>query len=193
MDTITAAALRVWLCLPNDHDEIRGYTFMSEQQNEQQQKPSLFRKKALDRISSPEELDHYLTVTGPGVWLPLLAVVALLLGAVVWMIFGHLDVTMGVAVESVGGTVVCYVPEALKDNALQGGEVSIAGTRYALSDIGYATQLVTEEMNVNLRRAGSLEMGAQVAPLLVDAELPQGVFTGEITVETVNPIKFVIN
>ena len=33
---------------------------------------SLFRKKAMDRISSPEDLTSYLKVTNPGVWSVLL-------------------------------------------------------------------------------------------------------------------------
>jgi len=156
------------------------------------QKQSIFRKKALDRISSPEELDQYLTVTGPGVWLPLFAVIVLLIGSIVWMIFGQIDITMNVAVESAGGAVICYVP---KDNAASatGTNVTINGTEYLLSDIGYAAQLVTEEMNINVRRAGSLEMGTTVRPLAVDAELPQGVYDGKITVESVHPIKYILN
>lgn len=163
-----------------------------EEQNSTQ-KPSIFRKKALDRISSPEDLDQYLTVTGPGVWLPLAAVIVMLIGGIVWMIFGQIAVTIHVAVEAGNGSVVCYIPSEQKTNAEKSGVVTIAGTKYALTDIGYATQLVTEEMNVNVRRAGMLEMGTIVSPLSVDAPLGDGVYSGEITVETVNPIKYIIN
>ncbi len=46
---------------------------MSEQGN-----TSFFRKKSLDRISSPEQLTDYLRVTNPGIWIFLAAVVVLL-------------------------------------------------------------------------------------------------------------------
>lgn len=164
---------------------------MEEQKSTQ--KESIFRKKALSRISSPEQLDQYLTVTGPGVWLPLLAVIVLLIGGIVWMIFGQINITMNVAVEASDGVVVCYVPGEQKKSALSGGSVTIAGEKYTLTDVGYASQLVTEEMNINVRRAGSLEMGTIVAPLTVDAPLLPGVYSGQITVETVNPIKYIIN
>ena len=39
-----------------------------------------FRKKAMDRISSPEDLTGYLRVTSPGMWIVLAAVIALLVG-----------------------------------------------------------------------------------------------------------------
>ena len=45
---------------------------------------SLFRKKSLDRISSPEQLNDYLRVTNPTVWVVLGAVILLLLGVIVW-------------------------------------------------------------------------------------------------------------
>lgn len=79
-------------------------------ENQQNEKKSIFRKKAMDRISSPEELDQYLTVTGPGVWFPLITVVILLIGALVWMTLGHVDVTMNVAVMAREDGIVCYIP-----------------------------------------------------------------------------------
>lgn len=45
---------------------------------------SVFRKKSLERISSPEQLNDYLRVTNPTVWLVLGAVILLLLGVIVW-------------------------------------------------------------------------------------------------------------
>ena len=46
----------------------------------------LFREKSMARVSSPEELNDYIRVTTPGVWL------ILLLGMLVWSIFGMVDV-----------------------------------------------------------------------------------------------------
>ncbi|MCR4807821.1 MAG: hypothetical protein K5857_09120 [Lachnospiraceae bacterium] len=40
----------------------------------------LFRKKSLERISSPEELNDYIRVTTPGIWLILVAITLLLIG-----------------------------------------------------------------------------------------------------------------
>ncbi|MCR5370221.1 MAG: hypothetical protein K6E83_05880 [Clostridium sp.] len=44
----------------------------------------IFRKKSLERISSPEAMNDYLRVTGPAVWLVLAAVVILLAGILAW-------------------------------------------------------------------------------------------------------------
>jgi hypothetical protein len=52
---------------------------------------SLFRKKAMDRISSPEDLTSYLKVTNPGVWSVLAAVIILLAGLFAWTAVGTLE------------------------------------------------------------------------------------------------------
>ena len=46
---------------------------------------SIFRQKSIDRVSSPEQLNDYIRVTTPTVWLVLLALVILLLGMLAWI------------------------------------------------------------------------------------------------------------
>ncbi|MBO4396823.1 MAG: hypothetical protein J5819_10825 [Eubacterium sp.] len=53
---------------------------------------NLYRKKSMDRISSPEQLDDYIRVTSPSVWLVLIAMILLLSGTLVWSIFGTVEV-----------------------------------------------------------------------------------------------------
>lgn len=48
----------------------------------------LFRKKSIDRVSSPEQLNDYIRVTAPPVWAVLLALLILLAGMLVWSITG---------------------------------------------------------------------------------------------------------
>ncbi len=54
----------------------------------------LFRKKSMDRISSPEELNDYIKVTSPSVWMVLLAIVVILAGVLVWGVIGSVDEKM---------------------------------------------------------------------------------------------------
>ena len=53
----------------------------------------LFRKKSMDRVSSPEQLNDYIRVTTPSVWLVMLGVILLLAGMIVWSIFGTVNAT----------------------------------------------------------------------------------------------------
>lgn len=47
----------------------------------------LFRESALERLSSPEQLDRLLTVTNPRGWIALLAIWALLIMIIIWSIY----------------------------------------------------------------------------------------------------------
>ena len=77
----------------------------------EEKKNQLFRKKSLESIESPEVLDDYLRVTSPGVWMILGAVILLLVGMIVWGIFGHIDSEVEVAVVSDEKGMYCLVPE----------------------------------------------------------------------------------
>ena len=64
----------------------------------------IFRKVALDRLSSPEELDQRLTVVSPIGWTALVAVGLLILAGLVWGIFGRIpDKAVGSGIIISGG------------------------------------------------------------------------------------------
>lgn len=52
---------------------------------------SLFRKKSLDKLSSPEELDRLIVVSRSGLWLSLLAAIMLIVTGILWGWFGRVD------------------------------------------------------------------------------------------------------
>lgn len=51
----------------------------------------LFRKKSLDRLKAPEELNDYIRVTAVPVWIILVAMLIMLFGMIFWGIFGTVD------------------------------------------------------------------------------------------------------
>lgn len=54
----------------------------------------IFRKKALERSSSPESLDQAMKAIRPQNWLPLAALGSLVVGGVIWSIFGRIPITV---------------------------------------------------------------------------------------------------
>ena len=59
----------------------------------------LFRKKSIDRISSPEALHDYMRVTSPRLWMILAAVVLLLIGFIVYASTATMENTMPIRVQ----------------------------------------------------------------------------------------------
>lgn len=163
---------------------------------QKEEKKSIFRKKAMDRITSPEEMDDYLQVTGPGTWFVLLAVVLLVIGFIAWGIMGRLETTVSVAVLSQDKQTICYVPEDNAQAVLNKGEekdINIGGKTYAIADYEMPPVVVEASTDPAVLIAGSLKAGDIVRPMLVEGELKDGVYTGEILVETVSPISFILN
>src|SRR5262245_19361275 len=74
----------------------------------------MFRKEALEKLSSPEQLDQLLTVTSPRAWLALLGLAALIVAVVIWGIVGSIpSVTTGQGMLIRGDVVqLVYAPQA---------------------------------------------------------------------------------
>ena len=52
----------------------------------------IFREKSLQRVNQPEDLNDYIRVASPSVWIVLVAIILLLIGVFAWSVFGTLDV-----------------------------------------------------------------------------------------------------
>jgi len=52
----------------------------------------IFRKSAIDSLSSPEQLSDYIRVTTPSIWVILVATIILLGSLFVWAAFGRVEV-----------------------------------------------------------------------------------------------------
>lgn len=130
----------------------------------------IFRKKSLDKLKSPESLNDYIRVTTPGVWLLLAAVVLLLVGVVLWGVFGHIETTVGGDIHVKDGEAFCYVLPDDIDRVKAGAAVRC----------GDAVGTITEVLDAD-------------CCVRVDIELSDGHYDAEIILESINPMSFVIN
>ena len=89
-------------------------------------KQTLFRQKSVDRISSPEQLDDYLHVTTPAVWVVLCAVIALLVGLLVWSSLTAVESYVSGTAEVSGGVLTAVFDDTVQaENVKPGMEVSV--------------------------------------------------------------------
>ena len=153
----------------------------------------LFREKSLEAVESPESLNDYLRVTSPSVWLVLSAVIVLLVGAVLWGVFGRINTTLNIAVSSSNGECWCVVPYDALQDVMASDSVSIDGQSYALlhgQDI--QTLVISEDTNPYLLLAGGLSIGDLATKIPVDAALADGVYQGTIVTESLQPISLLL-
>lgn len=62
---------------------------------------SIFRKKSLERVTSPEQLNDYIKVATPSVWMILFATLVLVVGTLFWAVFGKIQVNTETGVKEV--------------------------------------------------------------------------------------------
>lgn len=135
----------------------------------------IFRKKSLDKVKSPENLDDYIHVSNPGVWLLLISIIILLAGACVWGAFGHIDSTAPTTVLAESGTAACFVADEDISSVHEGLTVKFDGFEAVITEIG------------------EKEESGYVCVLQPSQSVPDGFYEGIIITKSVKPLSFVLN
>lgn len=153
----------------------------------------IFRKKSVEKMSSPEQLNDYIKVTNPGVWMLLAAIVVLLIGVCVWGVFGKLETKLTVAAESRGGQTVLYVKETDISSVKKDMQVSVDGNTYTVTSVSETPVAVTEEIGEYARHIGDLALGEWVYTVQTDGAPADGIYPAQIVIDSVSPLYFVFN
>jgi hypothetical protein len=156
---------------------------------------SIFRKASLDRISNPEQLNDYIRVTNPGVWMIMCAVILLLTGICVWGVFGRMDTTLTVGAVTENNQTVCYVKEAEVQELESGMPVWIDEEQFRISEIIRQPVQIDDTFAEYLLHVGSLAEGEWVYIAVLDRAYGEnGMITAaEIVIESIAPKSFVLN
>lgn len=133
---------------------------------------TLFRKKAMARISSPEDLTSYLRVTSPGMWIILAAVIVLLAGLFAWSTVGTLETT-------VDATAI------VQDHTAQ---IVASGQGADELEAGMPLRIASQEFVIALVDYDEYGRATAYAELL----LPDGSYDATIVVEQTRPIEFLL-
>ena len=133
----------------------------------------LFRKKSMERISSPEKLEDYMRVTNPGIWMVLTAVIILLAGLIVCASVGKVESKFPVE-ASVSDESASVLLDADTEYTVEKGMILRIGGRD--TEIEYVRRLASGETAVS-----------------AEVSLPDGTYEAEIVTESITPISFLIN
>ena len=112
-------------------------------------KKTLFRKKSLDQVSSPEQLNQYISVISIKAWVILMAVLAVLAAGVYWSINGDITSTLnasGIIFPERGSSVITAdspgqitdVCERVGDYVNQGDVIAVVSQEALLDQIRQA-------------------------------------------------------
>lgn len=135
---------------------------------------TLFRKKSLDKVKSPDNLGAYIKVVNPSVWLLLAAILVLLLGLCCWGIFGSIQSVVTAQVQCSGTDGVCTLSLEQGERVKPGMSATVDGTPGTVLEV---------------RR----QANGCVCYLTWESPVPDGLYDAEIIVEVLHPISFLLN
>ena len=104
----------------------------------------IFRKKSVEKVSSPEQLNDYIRISNPSVWMTLAAIIILLAGVCVWGVLGRLETKVSAAALAESGSVVCYVKEADAEKVEGGMTVRIGENEFTVQSVSAAPVAVEQ-------------------------------------------------
>ena len=133
----------------------------------------VFREKSVERIASPEQLQDYMRVTNPGVWMVLAAVIVLLAGIFVATVFGRLESTYTARAKIQDGKAVLLIEGEAADEVDEGMTLRIKNEQAKIEDVYWVTQ-------------DAVEAVARI-------DLPDGNYDAEVVMEVISPISFLTN
>lgn len=154
---------------------------------------TLFRKKSIERISSPEQLNEYLRVSTPSVWLVLAAVIVLLVGVCVWGVTGHLETTVSAVALAENDVVEAYIPESVADDIRPGQTVRVESAEGTVAWIAEMPVQVDDSFDPYVCYAGGLKAGDWVYVAALEMNCEPGIHEVTIVLDSVSPMSFLLN
>ena len=169
--------------------------YQSERQMKQIMQNSLFRKKSIERVSSPKQLNDRIRVADPGMWLLLTGILLVLAGICVWGIFGRLNTLLPVGAVTEEGRTVCYVKEESREQITTGMTVTAEGGSACVVEIALQPVQVDDEFPAYLCHVGDLSEGEWVYAITLQEPLGEdgSIFRADIVIESIAPVRFIVN
>ena len=152
----------------------------------------IFRKKSLDKVQSPDDLNDFIKVTTPGVWLIIAAVIVLLIGAVVWGVFGNMDSSCPAFVSVNDGRAVVYFTADKSDVVLSGVTVRVGETEGVVSSASSPVRTDGTDSSVQYF-AETHGHDDWICVSECEIDLPDGSYNGTIVTESFKPLSFIFN
>ena len=154
----------------------------------------IFRQKSLDRVSSPEDLNTYIRVANPGIWILLIAIIVLLVGALIWgAVVSFETKTVDAAAVVRNGRVSLYLTEESRGEVKEGMHMTVGEDVFELPELEMSAAKLFEDTDSAVMRiiGATTDEYVYVAKFYID--LPNGVYAAKIAAEEVSPTGLIIN
>ena len=147
------------------------------------------------KVNSPEQLNQYIRLSNPGVWILLLAIVVLLVGICIWGYFGKIDTKLKTIAVSDNKSSYLYVKEGDLPKIKNGMYVELNNNEniFEIIDIEESPEKVTEEIDEYARHLGNLQIGEWVYKCKLNKSVKEGTYSANVIIESIAPMTFITN
>jgi hypothetical protein len=157
---------------------------------------NIFKKSSMERINSPEQLNDYIRVTNPSVWVVLAAIILLLAGVFIWGFFGSLSSSLKLTGVARDGRIICYLSEEDAYKVKEDMEVKSGDIKGRIASISMAPLSYEEagEKYADEYTRHALGLTNWNYEIIVDAKgVEDGLVRLDIITDRVSPISFILN
>ena len=139
---------------------------------------------------SAEELNDYIHITTPSVWLILLAVSICVAGLVIWSLTADLATAVPAAVVSKASDVHLYVSADNAASVNAGNPVIIQDRTYSVQSVSDSAIAASVVLNEYERSLIAAKANDPVIECIMEGTMPEGDYNAMIVVATEHPISF---
>lgn len=136
-------------------------------------KESVFRKKSIERISSPEQINDYIRVANPSMWLIISAIILLLIARITWSIVGRIETTISVPGNAEDGVVTATINKDYMDKIAIGDKANVGNNTGSIISVSADE----EDCKISVDVSG----------------VPDGKVDVDLAVESIAPISFLLD
>ena len=159
---------------------------------------SIFNKKATAKLRSPDDLDKYVRVANPSVWVALAACVVFLAGMLFWGVLGAVTTSVTAMGSCIDGQAMCFLSTEDASKVEVGDEATVGGETMKVASVstvpfsrGEASAIIKSDY-----LSDTLVKGDWACQVLFDGDTsdltPNVPVKVSITVDRVSPISLIL-
>lgn len=154
---------------------------------------NLFRKKNIEKISSPEQLNDFIKVSKPSIWMILIAIILIIVGVGIWSVSGKLETRESAVISVSNGKGHIYLTYDQVGKVNSGMTVRVDNCEGTIVGVDYSPIKVNDEFDIYTKQLGKMTDDEWYYDASVDIDLEDGVYSSDIVIDSVSPIYFLFN
>lgn len=154
----------------------------------------LYREESLSQITKPHQLNDYIKVSSPGVWIVIAAILAFLVGMIIWASLGQITVSIETIAVVKDKRITVYFDASIKDEIDEGMTVYCGDETFSLPAVDYKpVSIYSENLSDYAKYEGGFTEDSRLIRAIGSTDLADGVYFVSVNLNADKPIKLIID